>query len=227
MRKLNWSTIILDLIYIALGVVFIIHPEGVESVLCYILAASVAVIGLLYLIGYFIQKVGESGRREGNGFAFGILLIILAIFIVAKQQLVISLVPFLFGVMVMIRGLMVIQNTFVLRRLGMNLWIPLGSGLLSMGLGLFVMLFPFQTAAMLFILIGVGLIIGGISGIAQEIMTWHLSHQKAHAEERAKDMEGIHRPAEDEEITEAGPVEIELYDEDTTKAGKEEENDLQ
>ena len=114
MRKLNWSGLLLDLIYIALGVVFIIHPEGVESILCYILAAAVAVIGLMYLVGFFIQKADESGHREGNGFAFGVLLVILAIFIVVKQTLVISLVPFLFGVMVAIRGLMVIQNMFLI-----------------------------------------------------------------------------------------------------------------
>lgn len=190
MRKLNWSGLLLDLIYIALGVVFIIHPEGVESILCYILAAAVAVIGLMYLIGFFIQKADESGHREGNGFAFGILLIILAIFIVVKQTLVISLVPFLFGVMVAIRGLMVIQGMFLMRRLGINPLIPLVSGLVTMGLGLFVMLFPFETATVLFILIGVGLLVGGLTGIAQEVLSWHRSRQQYHEQERARDMEG-------------------------------------
>lgn len=195
MRKLNWASLVLDLIYIALGILFIVRPQGVESILCYILAAAVAVIGLLYLAGYFIQKADDSGHREGNGFAFGILLIIMAIFIVAKQSLVISLVPFLFGVMVLIRGLMVIQNMFILRRLGFNILIPLVAGLLTMGFGIFVMLFPFETATLLFILIGVGLLVGGISGIGQEFMTWHLARQQAHEKERARDMEGA-RPAE-------------------------------
>ena len=203
MRKLNWASLVLDLIYIALGILFIVRPQGVESILCYILAAAVAVIGLLYLAGYFFQKADESGHRAGNGFAFGILLIIMAIFIVAKQTLVISLVPFLFGVMVLIRGLMVIQNMFILRRLGFNILIPLIAGLLTMGFGIFVMLFPFETATVLFILIGVGLLVGGISGIGQELMTWHLSRQQAHEEERARDMAGV-RPAE---VT--GEIEVE------------------
>lgn len=193
MRKLNWASLVLDLIYIALGVVFIIRPTGVESILCYILAAAVAVIGLLYLAGYFIQKADESGQREGNGFAFGILLIIMAIFIVAKQTLVISLVPFLFGVMVLIRGLMVIQGIFIMRRFRFNILIPLITGLLTMALGIFVMLFPFETAAMLFVLIGIGLIVGGLTGIAQEVLTWHLARQHEHEQERRKDMEGVHR----------------------------------
>ena len=147
----------------------------------------------LYLAGYFIQKADESGQREGNGFAFGILLIIMAIFIVAKQTLVISLVPFLFGVMVLIRGLMVIQGIFIMRRFRFNILIPLITGLLTMALGIFVMLFPFETAAMLFVLIGIGLIVGGLTGIAQEVLTWHLARQHEHEQERRKDMEGVHR----------------------------------
>ena len=58
-RKLNWATIVLDLIYIALGIIFIIRPDGVESALCYILALAIAIIGLLYIGGYFIQKPDE------------------------------------------------------------------------------------------------------------------------------------------------------------------------
>lgn len=190
MRKLNWASLGLDLIYILLGLVFIIHPEGVESALCYILATSVAVIGILCLLGWLIQKTDEYGHRQGNGFVFGVVLIILAVFIIAKQSLVIALVPFLFGVMVLIRGVMVIQAVFQMRRMGFPIVIPLTSGLLTVALGLFIMLFPFATADVLFILIGVGLIIGGISGILQEFQIWHLVREKHHAEERARDMEG-------------------------------------
>lgn len=203
MRKLNWATIVLDLIYILLGVVFIIRPEGVESVLCYILAAAVAVIGLIYLAGYFVQRADESGQRQGNGFVFGIMLIIMSVFIVVKQPLVISLVPFLFGVMVMIRGLMVIQSMFIMRRMGFPILVPLVSGLLTMAMGIFVMLFPFETATMLFVLIGIGLMVGGVTGIIQEIMMWHQARSQAHAKERAKDMEGWKVEEEDEEPAEA------------------------
>ena len=193
MKALKWTDLILNLIYIALGLLFMIRPEGVERFLCYILAVAVAVIGLLYLIGYFLQRTDENGAREGNGFAVGILLIIVAIFIIVKQDLVISLVPFLFGFMVLIRGLMTIQGVFVMLRLGFSIAVPLVSGLLDMALGLFVMLYPFETAKVLFILIGVGLLVGGITGIAQELLLEHLIRSKLHEEERARDMEGAER----------------------------------
>ena len=188
MQKQNWSSFIIALIYIALGVVFIIRPQGVESMLCYILAAAVAVMGLLYLLGYFISPVGEDGRRSGNGFVLGILLIILAIFIVVKQELIISLVPFLFGVMILVRGLFVVQTAFYFRRLVNRFLEPLIAGAVMMGLGVFIMLFPFETAKILFILIGVGMLLGGLMAIAEEIIVRILVNRREHEAERAKDM---------------------------------------
>lgn len=68
-----------------------IHPEGVEDKLCYVLSVSMGIMGLLYLVGHFFQKVDEGGHREGYGFAVGALLIILAIFVVEKQQMLLAL----------------------------------------------------------------------------------------------------------------------------------------
>ena len=188
MKKLKWTMIITDVILILLGVAFVWRPDIMESIMCYLLAALVALVGLMYLAGYFIQKSNENGEREGNGFALGILLIFIAVFIVVRQEVIIALVPFLFGFLVVIRGLMVIQGAFMFRRLRSNILIPIVSGLLSMALGLFIMLFPFETMHTLFILIGISLMVGGISGIVHEIMVWHLLRRDAQERERIRDM---------------------------------------
>ena len=190
MRKINWANILRDLIYLVVGVVFIVRPADLEGKLCYILAVVMAVIGLLYLGSHFIQRIDESGRREGYGFTIGVLLIILALFIIAKQQLIIALVPFLFGIMVMIRGLMIIQNLFFFRRMGFGWAIPLATALVTMALGLFVMLYPFEKMTTLFTIIGIGLLVGGLAGFIEEILVVSAFRKQAHAQERARDMAG-------------------------------------
>ena len=206
MEKIKWSNIIMALIYIALGVLFVIKPMAVGSTLCYILAAAVAVLGLLYLIGFFIQRPEADGSRSGNGFVFGVLLIVMAVFIVVKQNLVITLVPFLFGVMVTVRGLMGVQSTLIMRRLGKGgKWMFL-AGLVTMALGIFIMMFPFKTAQMLFILIGAGLLVGGLAGLAEEIMIRIAMSRKAHAEERERDMGPKDAEIEEEPVLEEAPV---------------------
>ena len=184
MRKLNWKNIVLAAIYLILGGVFLIHPEGVEDKLCYVLSVSMGIMGLLYLVGHFFQKVDEGGHREGYGFAVGALLIILAIFVVEKQQMLLALVPFLFGIMVLIRGLIIIQNLFFFRRMGLGLVIPLISGVLTTGLGLASMLYPFEKMSVLFTFIGIGLVVGGVAGIIEEILVFIAARKQAEVQEQ-------------------------------------------
>ena len=185
MSKIRWSSIIIALVYMALGLLFIVRPLNVESVLCYVLAIAVAVFGLLYLVGYFIAAADPDER--GNGFAIGILMVMLAVFIIVKQDLIITLVPFLFGVMVMIRGLFTIQTAFHMKRRGFPMGFPLILGLVIMAFGLFIMLFPLETGEMLFIIIGCGLLAAGISGIIEEIAFFTAHRKHEHEKERLRD----------------------------------------
>lgn len=187
MGKIKWTVVLISLVYIALGILFIIRPKGVEEALCYVLAAAVALLGLLYLAGYFITSRSEEDQGS-NGFAIGILLVMMAVFIAAKQDLIITLVPFLFGVMVMIRGLFTIQNAFMIKRLGFPMSFPLLMGLVIMAFGLFLMLFPLEMGQMLFILIGCGLLAAGISGIIEMIVLGSMHRRRVNERERLKDM---------------------------------------
>ena len=199
------SSIIMALIYIALGILFIVRPQGVEGALCYVLAIAVAVFGLLYLVGYFITSASEEGRS--NGFAIGILMIMMAVFIVVKQDLIITLVPFLFGVMVLIRGLFTIQTAFMIRRLGYPMGIPLIMGLLIMAFGLFIMLFPLETGEALFIIIGAGLLASGVSGLIEEILVRTSHRRHVNAKERARDMAPAVKTYDSEEAEEVEVIE--------------------
>lgn len=146
------------------------------------------IMGLLYLVGHFFQKVDEGGHREGYGFAVGALLIILAIFVVEKQQMLLALVPFLFGIMVLIRGLIIIQNLFFFRRMGLGLVIPLISGVLTTGLGLAAMLYLFEKMSVLFTFIGIGLVVGGVAGIIEEILVFIAARKQAEVLRQVNDV---------------------------------------
>lgn len=201
------SSIIMALIYIALGLLFIVMPKGVEDALCYVLAVAVAVFGLLYVLGYFVNSTTTDGDPGHNGFAIGILMIMLAIFIVVKQDLIITLVPFLFGVMVLIRGLFTIQTAFRIRRLGYPMGIPLIMGLVIMAFGLFIMLFPLETGEALFILIGAGLLAAGVSGLVEEILVRTSKNRRAHEKERLRDMGPAVKTYDADEVEEVEVVE--------------------
>lgn len=202
------SSIIIALIYIALGLLFIVMPKGVEDALCYVLAAAVAVFGLLYILGFIVSSSGADEAQGHNGFAIGILMIMMAIFIVVKQDLIITLVPFLFGVMVLVRGLFTIQTAFRIRRLGFPMGAPLIIGLVIMAFGLFIMLFPMEVGEALFILIGAGLLAAGVSGLVEEILVRTSKSRRAHERERLRDMGPAVKTYDADEAEELEEVEV-------------------
>ncbi len=171
MKKEYWSKFIVSIIYILLGLILVMKPTLVGNTICYILAAAVAVMGVIYVLGYFMTTVETRVVENSNGFAFGVLLLILAVFIVAKKALIISLVPFIFGFMITIKGILGIQNAINLKRFGYGSFKgSMGAAILVLIFGVVLMLYPFQAANTLFIFMGVGLILSGAIDIIANLM---------------------------------------------------------
>ncbi len=171
MKKEYWSNLVVSIIYILLGTILLIHPTQVGNTLCYLLAAAVGVMGIIYIMSYMMTTVETRVVENGNGFAFGVVLIVLAVFIIAKKSLIISLVPFIFGFMITIKGILGIQNAMNLKRFGYgsfkgSIW----AAVIVLIFGLVVMLFPFQTANVFFMFMGVGLILSGVIDIVANLM---------------------------------------------------------
>jgi len=171
LKKENWSKLVVSLIYIILGLILIIYPAKVGETLCWILAIAVGAMGIIYVLGYLMTTVETRVVENSNGFAFGIVLLVLAVFIIAKQSLIISLIPFIFGFMITVKGILGIQNSINLKRFGYGSFKgSMAAAILVLIFGLVVMLFPFQTANAFFIIMGVGLALSGVIDIVANLM---------------------------------------------------------
>ena len=209
MQRQKWSQIVIALVYIALGVVFIIYPEGVESLLCIIMAAAIGLIGILYLLGYFILKTPDEGRRDPRGFVVGILLIALAVFIIVRQDMVMLAIPYIFGLMLVIRGLLTVRAAFYIRSLGGGFWKVFIAGLIPIGLGVFIAMFPFETMRLFFIFVGIGLVVGGIVSLIEEIIARGAARRREHELERLRDMQKAEKARKGEgDLGEDGEIEV-------------------
>ena len=171
MKKENWSKLLVSIIYVILGMILILHPSEVGQTLCYILAIAVGVMGVIYILGYMMTTVETRVVENSNGFAFGVVLVVLAIFIMVKKSLIISLIPFIFGFMITVKGILGIQNAINLKRFGYGSFKgSMAAAIIVLIFGLVVMLFPFQTANAFFILMGVGLVLSGVVDIVANLM---------------------------------------------------------
>jgi uncharacterized membrane protein HdeD (DUF308 family) len=171
MQKQNQIRFISSLIYIALGLVLIVYPEAVGESICTVLGGAAIIMGILNVIGYAMTTVETRVTQNTNGLTTGIVLALLGIFIIVKSDLVISLIPFILGFMITVKGVSGIQNAVNLKRLGYE---SLKGGMISsiviMVFGIVMMMNPFSTAKLLFIMIGIGLLASGIADMIANLM---------------------------------------------------------
>ena len=171
MEQVRWSKYIVSLVYVVLGAIIIAQPTIIGKSFCIILAVTLAIIGGASIASYILTKVEHRVAEGNNGLAYGIILIVLAVFIMLQQELVISLIPFILGLMITIRGVMMIQYAVNLRRFGYgDFKVNLIIAALVTVFGLVIMLFPFEMANAFFIAMGVGLVFGGVMDIVANIL---------------------------------------------------------
>ncbi|MCI7327764.1 HdeD family acid-resistance protein [Hornefia butyriciproducens] len=171
----NKSSYIVSAIYILLGLTLIVKPDIVGNTLCYLLALAVGAMGIIYILSYMMTTVESRVVENTNGLAGGIVMIILAIFIIAKKELVISLVPFLFGLLITVKGVLGIQHAINMKRFNVkNFKGSLFGAIAIMLFGLILMMFPFHTVKLFFVIIGAGLLVSGILDI---LANMRISHQ--------------------------------------------------
>lgn len=164
MKNSGASKFITSFIYILFGLALMVWPQRVESVICTILAVCVIILGAAKLVGYSVIKVESRIADDTNGFAVGISLVILGIFLWLKGTMVIALIPFILGFMITYKGLEGIQNVINFRKFGYgtNKGVLISSSVITL-FGVLVMMNPFSTAKLLFFMLGLGLFVSGLS----------------------------------------------------------------
>ena len=167
MKNKNTSKFVSSLIYIALGLILIVYPTLIGETICWMLSGAAAAMGVIHLIGYAMSKGGSRSDEGANGLATGMVLLLLAVFIVIKEEFVISIIPFILGFMITVKGVIGVQSAINLKRLGYgNFKGSLISAILVTLFGIVMMLNPFSTVKILFTMIGIGLLISGIVDMA-------------------------------------------------------------
>ena len=171
MKNKNISKFVISLVYIILGIALVIKTNLVEDVFCYALAGCAVIVGVIKLAAYMITDVDDRIAHDTNGFAVGVCLIILGIFVFFKGTMVIMLIPFALGFMITFKGIEGIQNVLNLKKLGYDYSKPMLIISLAIALfGVLIMYNPFATAKVLFQMMGIGLVVSGAADLVADII---------------------------------------------------------
>lgn len=197
LKELKWQSLLTSALYVIMGIILLVYPETTARTLCYVVGIAGVVIGIFTVLAYLFRDVQKNYYR--NDFILGMVEVALGAFVLYKADLIIALIPFLLGILVVISGISKLQNCIDVRRMNY------GSGLVffimamvNIVIGVVLVMAPFEAAKVMFMLIGVGLL---ISGITDTVATLYMARK---VKEFVKNRKASEQEVEQIEIKEIG-----------------------
>ena len=227
-KKLKWNLIVMSVLYLALGIFLLMVPGTALNVVCYALGGVVLLGAVIQLVRYFLVERGIF--QSQLTLISGLVCLALGGFLILRSDIVVRILPIVFGLFVIFDSLGRVQSALELRRCGYGSW----KGFLLLALLSVVLIVdPFGAMETLVMAIGVILIIEGALNLLSALYTMLAVRRfvKLHPEAQSvleaitgKDLngDGVIAPDVARADAEATAVELDHVDE---SAEVEQEND--
>ena len=169
-KKLKWNLILMSLLYLALGIFLLMVPGTALNVVCYALGGVVLACAAVQLVRYFVVERGVF--QSQLTLISGLVCLALGAFLIIRSDVVVRVLPIVFGLFGIFDSLGRIQNALELRRCEYPSWkIFLLLAVLSVVLGIVMVVDPFGTMETLVMAIGLILILEGALNLLSALYT--------------------------------------------------------
>lgn len=155
-KGLKWRGLIVAFSAILLGLLFILTPQTSADVICYVVGVLLLASGLAAIATYL-----ASGRLFGSyALVSGIVLLVCGVFCLLRPAVIQGLLTVLFGVFLVIDGMMTLQDGIDCARAKLSGWWVLAVlGAITIALGCVVL---FGKSDSIMLLAGASLIADGV-----------------------------------------------------------------
>ena len=120
--------------------------------------------GVAYIVSYLRQR--DNASLFQVDFLMGLVFAVLGVWIIAKPDMILSLIPVLCGIVILLHGFMDLQQALNLRRAGYQNWgAALVVAIVTVIFGGALLFNPLMAANVGIMLMGIGLIFDGVSDL--------------------------------------------------------------
>ena len=173
-KKLKWNLVLMSLLYLGLGVFLVMKPGTALNIVCYALGGVVLACAAVQLVRYFAVERGVF--QSQLTLVSGIVCLALGAFLIIRSDIVVSILPIVFGLFVIFDAIGRVQNALDLRRCGYDSWkgflfLPVLSVVLGVVLGVVLVINPFGAMEKLVMAIGIILIVEGAINLLSALYT--------------------------------------------------------
>lgn len=164
MRMAKIGYIVLSALLCVLGLLVMIVPTVSASVLEIVCGIVFIAFGIIKLIGFFSEDL--YGLAFQYDLEFGILMMILGIFILVHAGSVLHLISILLGLLALSDGLFRIRAAMEAKRFGISKWwIILLAAAAAAVFGVLLIFHPESGTKLIMVLVGLTLLLEGILGL--------------------------------------------------------------
>ena len=169
-KKLKWNLVLMSILYLGLGIFLLLVPGTALNIVCYALGGVVLACAAVQLIRYFAVERGVF--QSQLTLISGLVCLGLGAFLIIRSDIVVRILPIVFGLFVIFDSLGRIQNALELRRCEYPSWKGfLLLAVLSIALGVIMIVDPFGTMETLVMAIGIILIVEGSINLLSALYT--------------------------------------------------------
>ena len=162
--RYGWETWIAAAVAFLFGLALTIHPGISFTVIVTVIGAAAIVAGIALIVHYAL--VGRDMPVGDIRMASGILLIAAGAGVIVFKNVLISFLPWVFGVIMFLSGVTKLQYSANMFRMTYDRWWGATvSAAVSIVLGLLIVLHPFGMGLMLVRLIGISLMVEAVQDV--------------------------------------------------------------
>ncbi len=173
------SYIILSSLFIALGIGLIALRDLSVSLIGVTAGVMLIAFGIVKLIGYFSKDLYRLAFQFD--LSLGLMLAVLGIIILRNPNQAIAFLCLMLGIATMADGMFKLQSALEARKFGLKSWplilvLAVGAGVV----GILLALHPMQSARLLTVLLGIGMILEGVLNLSTALCGIKIiRHQRA------------------------------------------------
>ena len=164
MKSMKWRMMLFGILTVIVGIALIIYPDTAARTICMILAAVLGVAGITSIIIYAATK--EKDASMTMTLITGIIETACGVIIALNLDVFISFIGIIFGIVILVHGANDLGQAIGIKRMGFDAGkMTIFSGIISILLAILIFANPFGTASALMMVIGISLIIDGITEV--------------------------------------------------------------
>ena len=118
-KSFRRTFLLIAALYLACGISLLVWPAQSGLVICYVFGGISLLYGAVQIIRYCCNAAVSIFRYE---LVTGILCCTFGLFVILRADMVLAVLPFVFGCAIVFDSVMTLQNAIDLRRLGFSRW---------------------------------------------------------------------------------------------------------